>query len=414
MAANTIRNRAWMNTTTTGTGTITLTTARSGYFTFAEAGITNGQDVSYTIIDGADFEIGIGTYTSAGTTLTRASSGVFNTSKIGGTAGTSKINLSGTATVFIAARSEDLDYLPDRLLTTRGDIITRGSGSPQRLALGTSGFYLKSDGTDAVWAILPREVLTASRTYYVRNDGSDSNTGLVNSSGGAFLTIQKAINIALALDFSIFDVTIEIQGSSFPRTYTQALIVNNWVGSGSLTIKGGTGTNTDIVIDGNAGDAITCNGCSNLLLADFKMTTSSGSALVVRRNAVVTMARLNFGTITAWHMNLLSGGILGNNGATYTLSGNAAGHYFVASGAYLEIAGVTVSGGSQAFAAAFAVASQAATMNVTGMTFSGMGAATGTRYSADTNGVIITGSGASATYFPGNVAGSKINGGQYT
>lgn len=37
-------------------------------------------------------------------------------------------------------------------LTTRGDIITRGASAPQRLALGTSGKVLTSDGTDAVWA----------------------------------------------------------------------------------------------------------------------------------------------------------------------------------------------------------------------------------------------------------------------
>ena len=36
-------------------------------------------------------------------------------------------------------------------LTTRGDIITRGASAPQRLALGTSGKVLTSDGTDAVW-----------------------------------------------------------------------------------------------------------------------------------------------------------------------------------------------------------------------------------------------------------------------
>ena len=43
-------------------------------------------------------------------------------------------------------------YIKKSLVTTRGDIITRGASAPQRLALGASGRVLKSDGTDAVWA----------------------------------------------------------------------------------------------------------------------------------------------------------------------------------------------------------------------------------------------------------------------
>ena len=43
------------------------------------------------------------------------------------------------------------DVINNSLLTTRGDVIRRGATAPERLALGTSGQALVSDGTDLVW-----------------------------------------------------------------------------------------------------------------------------------------------------------------------------------------------------------------------------------------------------------------------
>lgn len=104
-------NRVKVNTATTGTGTATLGAASSNAFcTFAEAGVANADVVPYVIEEGNDFEIGIGTYTSSGTTLSRDTVVL---SKIGGTQGTSKMNLAGGATVRITARKEDLLSISD-------------------------------------------------------------------------------------------------------------------------------------------------------------------------------------------------------------------------------------------------------------------------------------------------------------
>jgi hypothetical protein len=96
----TLVNRAKVATATTGTGTITLGSAESGYQTFADAGVTDAQVVRYVIEDGTDWEIGTGTYTATGTTLSRTVSESSNAD--------AALNLSGSAVVYVSATAADL------------------------------------------------------------------------------------------------------------------------------------------------------------------------------------------------------------------------------------------------------------------------------------------------------------------
>ena len=92
-------NLAKENTNTTGSGTMTLTGASTGYLTFKESGVLNEDIISYGVEDGNEREAGTGTYTSSGSTLTRS---VLKSTNSG-----SPINLSGNATVFVTALAED-------------------------------------------------------------------------------------------------------------------------------------------------------------------------------------------------------------------------------------------------------------------------------------------------------------------
>jgi hypothetical protein len=64
-----VKDRVKETTTTTGTGTVTLAGASTGFQSFSVIG--DGNSTYYTITDGTDWEVGIGTYTSSGTTLSR-------------------------------------------------------------------------------------------------------------------------------------------------------------------------------------------------------------------------------------------------------------------------------------------------------------------------------------------------------
>lgn len=107
-------NRAAMTVSVApGVGPAVLATAKSSaYCTFAEAGVANGDIVSYFIDDGNNFEIGVGAYTSSGTTMSRD---IVRLSKIAGVAGTTKVTLTSAAIVYLSPAKEDFYTLPNLL-----------------------------------------------------------------------------------------------------------------------------------------------------------------------------------------------------------------------------------------------------------------------------------------------------------
>ena len=91
-----LADRVRETTTTTGTGTVTLAGAVTGFQSFSAIG--NANTTYYTIAGqtGSEWEVGIGTYTASGTTLSRDT--VFASSNSG-----SLVNFSaGTKDVFVS------------------------------------------------------------------------------------------------------------------------------------------------------------------------------------------------------------------------------------------------------------------------------------------------------------------------
>ena len=97
-----VKDRVQETSTTTGTGTITLAGAVSGFQSFSVIG--NANTTYYTIVGGSEWEVGLGTYTSSGTTLSRDT--VLESSNSG-----SLVNFSaGTKNVFVTYPAEKATY----------------------------------------------------------------------------------------------------------------------------------------------------------------------------------------------------------------------------------------------------------------------------------------------------------------
>lgn len=87
--------------------------------------------------------------------------------------GTVPISKGGTGATTASAARTALGAMEDPL-TTRGDIIRRGASSTERLALGSSGTVLKSDGTDIAYGNVAATEL--SGTLAIANGGTNATT----------------------------------------------------------------------------------------------------------------------------------------------------------------------------------------------------------------------------------------------
>ena len=95
-----IKDRVKETSTTTGTGTFTLAGAATGFQSFAAIGDGNTTFYTIVLVGGNEWEVGIGTYTSSGTTLSRDT--ILSSSNSG-----NAVNFSaGTKDVFVTYPSE--------------------------------------------------------------------------------------------------------------------------------------------------------------------------------------------------------------------------------------------------------------------------------------------------------------------
>ena len=155
-------------------------------------------------------------------------------------------------------------------------------------------------GQEAAYAVLAdyRQPAPGGRTYYVRKDGSDSNDGRSNSVGGAFLTIQRAVNAAYSIDAKGSVIQIMIGNG----TYTDGVSIYGRLvgafdnGDQPLRIIGNEANPASVVINPTNADAIRVGDKATLLLAGITFgAKTSGNGIFASNYAFIQHRNCRFG-----------------------------------------------------------------------------------------------------------------------
>jgi hypothetical protein len=227
-----VKDRVQEITTTTGTGTLTLGGAVAGFQTFAIIG--NGNTTYYAIVDPTTgvWEVGVGTYTASGTTLSRTT--VFESSNSG-----SLVNFAaGSKNVFCTYPAERAVYLDAAgSAVTLLDIGTLGVGTANITTANiTSGTVstTPTNNTDIVNKQYADAI--ASGIHFHEAVSLATTTALPantynNGTSGVGATLTANANGALSVDSTLTVVTERILVKNEATQANNGVYVVTQVGS---------------------------------------------------------------------------------------------------------------------------------------------------------------------------------------
>ena len=260
-----VKDRVQETSTTTGTGTFTLAGAVSGFQSFSAIG--NANTTYYTIVGGTQWEVGLGTYTSSGTTLSRDT--VLSSST------GSKIDFAaGTKNVFVTYPSDKAIYDDASgnviaLGTPASVTLTNGTGLP--ISTGVSGLgtnvatFLATPSSANLAAALTDETGSGSLVFAtlptfgttgVKFSGSTSGTTTVLSGATAGTSV---LTLPVATDTLVGKTTTDTLTNKTLTSPTLTTPVLGTPSSGTLTSCTGLPLTTGVT-----GTLPVANGGTNL------------------------------------------------------------------------------------------------------------------------------------------------------
>jgi len=196
-----LKDRVKETSTTTGTGTFTLAGAVSGFQSFSVIG--NANTVYYAIVNlsASEWEVGLGTYTSSGTLLSRDT--VLESSNSG-----SKVNFSaGAKDVFCtypaekAVTLDDVQTLSNKTLTN--PVINGFTGNTAVINIGSGQFYKDTSGNVGIGTNSPVTRLDVSGgTLTLRSDAVFNTSSTAGTGSAAYIRSNNGYSSATTPDYS--------------------------------------------------------------------------------------------------------------------------------------------------------------------------------------------------------------------
>jgi hypothetical protein len=332
-----LADRVLETTTSTGSGTITLAGAEPGYQSFAVVG--NGNETYYTIAGDTEWEVGIGTYTSSGTTLSRDT--VLSSSDSG-----NKVTFSaGSKKVFVTYPSEkSVNRDVSGNISASSAIITN-LADPVIGSDAANKAYVDNVTSAAIH--VHEQVVLATPANSGRNDTYNNGTA------GVSATLTATANGTLVIDSTVAQAAQRVLIKDCDDQVENGIYVVTTVGDGSNPYVMTRSSDADTSGESNAftldegsyffvtggttqkGAAYVCNtstliifGTTSITFAEFSQAQvySAGNGISLTNTTIsldtpVTVASGGTGLTTS----PANGQLLIGNGSNYTLSTLTAG-----------------------------------------------------------------------------------------